>query len=222
MTRGVTYIRIPVHLLSLGLRSAHELVLLGLAVGFNGKGLRMSNAELARLLGTDRRNIPRLVGRLVQQKYLRTETRDGRRIIHPTDIILKSPPDFNLTTKCLQSDDEVTSDLPCPSRSEGTEGSEERRAQRTPRKFTPPTAREVEDYAESLGYTNFPKGQDFVDCYAPRGWRDTKGRPVRDWRAKLRAVWLRDIRKPQRGDPDWLPTEEEADEILAQCGEAIA
>jgi len=133
---SVTYIRIPVHLLGLGVRSAHELALLGLAVGFNGKGIRLSNAELARLLGADRRNIPRLVGRLVEQGYLWTEIRDGRRMIHPTDIILKSPPDFNFTTKCLQSDDEVTSDLPCPYRSEVTKVTE------TPARTSSPKALE--------------------------------------------------------------------------------
>lgn len=126
---GVTYIRIPAHLLGLGLRSAHELVLLGLAIGFNGKGIRMSNTELARLFGTDRRNIPRLTGRLVDRGFLHVEIRNGRRIIHPTDVILtpptdikvKSPPDINLTTPRHQSNDEVTSDLPYPSTSEGTE-----------------------------------------------------------------------------------------------------
>ncbi|NLT75177.1 MAG: hypothetical protein GXX98_01535 [Planctomycetes bacterium] len=128
---GVTFIRIPVHLLALGLRSAHELALVGLAVGFNGKGVRMSNSELARLLQMDRRHVPRLVGRLVGQKYLRIETRDGRRIIHPTDTILVPPPDTNLVTKWHQSGDEVTPDLPCPSITEVTEGTEKRRARRT-------------------------------------------------------------------------------------------
>ena len=79
-----------------------------------------------------------------------------------------------------------------------------------------PTAQEVEDYAESLGYTNFHRGQKFVDTYAP-DWIDTRGKPVKDWKAKLRNVWLRDLKKPERGDPDWLPTEEEVQEILNEC-----
>jgi len=85
------------------------------------------------------------------------------------------------------------------------------------KKFTPPTPQEVNDYAESLGYTNFHKGETFVNTYAPRGWRDTKGRPVKDWQSKLRAVWLKDLKKPERGDPDWLPTEAELEAIYAQC-----
>ena len=97
---------------------------------------------------------------------------------------------------------------------QGTQQSKKRTSAKT---FTPPTSREVEEYAESLGYTNFHKGQAFIDCYAPRGWRDTKGRPVRDWKAKLRNVRLKDLKKPQRGDPDWLPTEEEANAIYEEC-----
>lgn len=126
MSKGITFIRIPIHLLGLGLRSAHELALLGLAVGFNGQGLRLSNSELARLLQMDRRHVPRLVGRLVGQKYLRIETNDGRRIIHPTDTLLASPPDTNLVTKGHQSGDEVTPDLPCPSITEEPKASEMR------------------------------------------------------------------------------------------------
>ncbi len=105
---------------------------------------------------------------------------------------------------------------------EGEEESRKKKPASRPRgrkPFTPPTPREVEDYAESLGYTNFHNGQVFVDYYAPRGWRDMKGQPVRDWKAKLRNVWLKDLKKPQRGDSDWLPTEEEADAIYAECAD---
>jgi len=85
------------------------------------------------------------------------------------------------------------------------------------KKFTPPTHRQVEGYAWELGFTNFHRGDEFGECYAPRRWRDTNGRPVKDWRAKLRAVWLKDLRKPQRGDFDWLPTLEELEKIDAEC-----
>jgi len=85
------------------------------------------------------------------------------------------------------------------------------------KRFIPPTPREVEGYAEVLGYTNFHDGEAFVAYYAERGWRDSKGQAVRDWKAKLRAVWLKDLKKPQRGDYEWLPTEQELDAILAEA-----
>ena len=125
---GITYVRFPVHLLGLRLRSAHEVAILGLAVGFNGKGIRMSNAELARLLRMDRRHVPRLIGRMADRGYLRVEMQSGRRIIHPTDTILaslpdtkvESPPDTKVVTKGHQSGDKVTPEVPCPSISERT------------------------------------------------------------------------------------------------------
>jgi len=112
---GITYIHVPVGLLSLDIRSAHELALLGLAVSFNGNGIRLSNTRLAQLLCTDRRHVPRLIGRLVGRGYLRVENQDGRRIIHATDTILVSPPDTKVVTKRHQNGDKVTPLLPCPS-----------------------------------------------------------------------------------------------------------
>jgi hypothetical protein len=84
--------------------------------------------------------------------------------------------------------------------------------------FTLPTVEQVGDYAESLGYPNFDAKR-FIEYYAERNWLDSKGQPVRDWKAKLRNVWLKDLKKPQRGDPDWLPTESEVEAIYSECGE---
>ena len=91
--------------------------------------------------------------------------------------------------------------------------------------FTRPTAKEVNAYAAELGYNNFAepnKGAEFVAFYEERGWKDSNGRPVKDWKAKLRSVWLSKMKKPQRGDYYWLPTEEQVDEIYAQCAEVSA
>jgi len=91
--------------------------------------------------------------------------------------------------------------------------------------FVPPTAKEVNAYAAELGYNNFAelnRGEEFVAYYEQRGWKDSNGRPVKDWKAKLRSVWLSKMKKPQRGDYYWLPTEEQVDEIYAQCAEVSA
>ena len=86
--------------------------------------------------------------------------------------------------------------------------------------FIPPTEEEVLYYAESRGFPGFD-AKAFIDYYEAGAWHDSKGNPVRNWKQKLLAVWLKNNGKPkrqlQRGEPDWLPTEKELDEIYAQC-----
>jgi hypothetical protein len=203
---GISYIRVPVHLLRLGLRSAHELALLGLAVGFNGKGVRMSNAELAQLLQMDRRHVPRLIGRLVDREYLRVEDQNGRRIVQPTDTILVPPPDTKVVTPRHQSGDKVTPEVPPPSISEGTEielkGAPSASGSRSPKakRLTPPTVDEVRAYATEKGRPDFD-AQRFTDYYEAADWHDSKGNPVRNWKQKMLAVWLR----PDNGDGKTKP-----------------
>jgi hypothetical protein len=77
----------------------------------------------------------------------------------------------------------------------------------------------VEAYAAERGFLDFD-GQRFVDYYASADWHDSKGNPVRNWKQKLLAVWLKDDgdarkREPRRGDPDWLPTEDDLEAAKA-------
>jgi biotin operon repressor len=67
---SISYFRIPVELLGLGITSAPELLILSLAAGFGRKGLKMSNASLARLLRVDRTTIIRAINRLKAKGYL--------------------------------------------------------------------------------------------------------------------------------------------------------
>jgi len=80
-----------------------------------------------------------------------------------------------------------------------------------PPAFKPPTEAQVADYAAGLGLPDPPAvARRFVACYAP-AWRDTFGRPVRNWKLKFRQVWaVRQKRpKPRRKTPprprgDWV------------------
>jgi DNA-binding MarR family transcriptional regulator len=54
---------------------------------------------------------------------------------------------------------------------------------RSQRKFTPPTAREVEEYARSIDF--HVDGEKFVSHYAANGWMRGKTK-MRDWRATVR------------------------------------
>lgn len=223
--RGITYIRIPAYLLRLKVRSAHELAALGLAVGFSGSGLRMSNSELARLLQMDRRHVPRLVGRLVDRGYLRVEDEDGRRVIYPTDTILVPPPDAKMVTPRHQNGDKVTPDVPPPSITEVTEielkGAQSVSRSRSPKAkakpFSPPTVEDVRQYAAEKGRPDFD-AEYFVEHYTLAAWHDKGGKPITIWKQTLLG-WLRRDEKRRAGgngdgkrqaeDDDDTPTEEE-------------
>lgn len=67
--------------------------------------------------------------------------------------------------------------------------------------FKKPTVDDVINYCLSQGY--LVNAQDFIDFYetssAKHGnsklWFDSRGKPVRDWQAKLRKVWFKEDRK---------------------------
>ena len=88
--------------------------------------------------------------------------------------------------------------------------------------FKPPTPDQVAEYAQTIGYFSLD-ARSFCDWYACKGWVVGKS-PMKDWRAAVRTWKGRDeaagkrTGPPQRGDPDWLPTEEEARQILQEAG----
>ena len=67
------------------------------------------------------------------------------------------------------------------------------------RKFTPPTADEVAEYCESIGFQIDP--QYFIDYYTARGWELKPGQKVKDWRACVRTWKKRDSTSPPSSPP---------------------
>lgn len=66
--------------------------------------------------------------------------------------------------------------------------------------FKAPTVEEVEKYALSKGYlidaktvVEFYEGK--ARLFNKKGWYDSRGKAVKDWRGKLRKVWFKDERK---------------------------
>ena len=66
--------------------------------------------------------------------------------------------------------------------------------------FTAPTAEEIEAYAVSKGHLvdakviiDFYEGK--ARLFNKKGWYDSRGKAVKDWRGKLRSVWFRDENK---------------------------
>jgi len=69
------------------------------------------------------------------------------------------------------------------------------------RSFTPPTEEQVAEYAASQGNPifNAPK---FIEHYTKLEWHDVKGKPVKDWKARVRTWIARDNeRREKRGEP---------------------
>lgn len=57
--------------------------------------------------------------------------------------------------------------------------------------FIPPTLEEVKEFVKSKGYIE--------DCaikaweyYEAMNWKDNNGKPVKSWKAKIIAIWLRE------------------------------
>ncbi len=65
-------------------------------------------------------------------------------------------------------------------------------------KFTAPTADEVTNYAARLGHK--VDGKAFVQHYESKGWKDSTGRAVKNWKGKVRSVWCRDENKIDKED----------------------
>jgi hypothetical protein len=118
-------------------------------------------------------------------------------------------------------------DNPCgPDSSQAAQppaAAESKKASRKRSSFTPPAVEEVQAYAASKGYPDFD-AQWFVDYYEAANWHDAKGNPVRNWKQKFLGVWAKRLpertrdSEAQRDDADSDLTDEEAYELLRECG----
>ena len=59
-----------------------------------------------------------------------------------------------------------------------------------PKAFTPPTLEEIQAYIKERGSNVDAKR--FFDYYEQGGWKDSSGKPVRNWKQKMIAVWEKD------------------------------
>ena len=63
------------------------------------------------------------------------------------------------------------------------------------KRFTPPTAKQVKEYASEKGCPDFPADR-FVDFYESKGWMVGKNK-MKDWKAAVRT-WLKDKQQKQQ------------------------
>jgi hypothetical protein len=62
--------------------------------------------------------------------------------------------------------------------------------------FTPPTIEQVLEFTKERQCTE-QTGRKFYDYYTTQGWKDSSGKPVRNWKGKYIAVWD----KPENKNP---------------------
>jgi len=59
--------------------------------------------------------------------------------------------------------------------------------------FIPPTLDQVKAYFVSKGYTE-DSADKFFNYYSPE-WKDSNGKPVKNWEQKARGIWFKDENK---------------------------
>ena len=95
---------------------------------------------------------------------------------------------------------------------------------KTSKQFTPPTLEEVQAYCKERN--NNVDAKRFLDYYEAAGWKDQSGKPVKNWKQKMIAVWERPRDENTRygtttttstrkyGDPDYYGTTDKGYEYL--------
>lgn len=95
---------------------------------------------------------------------------------------------------------------------------------KTSKQFTPPTLEEVQAYCKERN--NNVDAKRFLDYYEAAGWKDQSGKPVKNWKQKMIAVWERPrdentrygttttTRTRKYGDPDYYGTTDKGYEYL--------
>ena len=75
-------------------------------------------------------------------------------------------------------------------------GKESMRGKRKP--FSPPTPSEIESFFTENGYTAEAARRAF-DYYTDANWHDAEGKPVLNWKQKMRGVWFKPEHKQTSG-----------------------
>ena len=81
-------------------------------------------------------------------------------------------------------------------------GKESMRGKRKP--FSPPTPSEVESFFTENGYTAEAARRAF-DYYTDANWHDAEGKPVLNWKQKMRGVWFKPEHKQTSGMDPKIP-----------------
>lgn len=80
--------------------------------------------------------------------------------------------------------------------SDANKGNESKGNKRKTIVFVAPSATEVKNYFSENGYSDVA-GQKAFDYYNTANWKDSQGKPVKNWKQKMQGVWFKDENKMQ-------------------------
>ncbi len=233
---AIEYIVIPAAILRLKDLNLRQKLLLALVVAFDGKGFRMSNQAIGEILGILPSRVTELFADLESKGYVEIKNRKSR---YRTIYFRRNPKvGSNLLSTKSESKSVLLSTL------DGSTFDESRNITKEELKKCAPKAKKpLCDKSFQRFWESYPKKQGKLD--AQRAWGKLKPdtglaeQIVKDVERRSRTVdWLKDggkyvpmptsylsgrrwedeLPEPKRGDSGWLPTEEEAETIMRECG----
>jgi len=83
------------------------------------------------------------------------------------------------------------------------------------KKFIPPTKEEVERFAVDNGFPAW-LGLRAWTHYEDGDWHDTNGKPVKNWKQKVRTVWFNNYEDEHNGRNEKLSKSDAPTDILAK------
>jgi DNA-binding MarR family transcriptional regulator len=229
------YITIPTTILRLKDLNIRQKVLLALVISFNEKGLKKSNESLAEILDVLPSRISDLLCDMERKGYIEIKNRQSqhRRIY----LREKSKVGDVLLTSKIESEDILLTRKKSPTYEKNrniSKVSKEKRAHKAQKPV-------CDDGAFDRFWQAYPKKQKKLD--AQRAWQKLNPDPelaeriikdvqrrsqTHDWQKENGKYvpmpttylngqrWMDELPEPKRGDPDWLPDEQEAEAIMKE------
>lgn len=172
----------------------------------------MSNKRLAERLNASDRSIRRWIQNMVEKGYLvvkvirndNMEVIERRIYINDTPAKEENPEETLRTDLAIPMDtDGHTSgqDWPQSITDEYYIKKENTSYSRKKAGFTPPTKEEIEEYCQER--KNKVDAQKVYDFYSANDWKDSNGKPIKNWKQKIIGVWERNQPTEKNKVPDF-------------------
>jgi len=228
------FITIPTAILRLPELNLRQKLLLALVLSFNDKGLRISNQAIGEILDIKAERVSKLLADIERKDYVRMSNAQSRwRTIYLSE---KAKVHFGEKAKVANSTLAFET------------GYFGEKAKHKLKKLKDTTGRAAQkplcDESFQRFWNAYPKKQ--KKPKAQKAWRKLNPDPelaeriiqnvqrrsqTHDWQKENNKYvplpenylndqrWADELPEPKRGDPDWLPTEEDVDAALKECGE---
>lgn len=172
----------------------------------------MGNKGLAEKMGTSIRTIQRWLQKMAEKEYIVVKVIRGEdsevvdRRIYINDTPAKDDNEAETLTTDLtppHDNNDMTSRQNCHVsitdeyyiKKENTSYSRKKAG------FTPPTKEEIEEYCQER--KNKVDAQKVYDFYSANDWKDSNGKPIKNWKQKIIGVWERNQPTEKNKVPDF-------------------